>query len=66
MKTLAPSNLYFYITNDIEDYVQNGRDCHEVVKAPIGTELFSWPMEVRTDVESALTMRDHSMERCFS
>ncbi|EYC42562.1 hypothetical protein Y032_0526g2934 [Ancylostoma ceylanicum] len=33
------------ITKDIEDYVRGCRNCQEVAKAPLKTELFSWPNE---------------------
>ncbi|KAL6730979.1 hypothetical protein Aduo_001894 [Ancylostoma duodenale] len=46
MKTLARSYVYWTnITKDVEDYVRGCRNCQEVAKAPLKTELFSWPTE---------------------
>ncbi|EYB94088.1 hypothetical protein Y032_0175g486 [Ancylostoma ceylanicum] len=46
MKMLARSYVYWTnITKDIEDYVRGCRNCQEVAKAPLKTELFSWPNE---------------------
>ncbi|EYC22302.1 hypothetical protein Y032_0017g3273 [Ancylostoma ceylanicum] len=46
MKMLARSYVYWTnITKDIEVYVRGCRNCQEVAKAPLKTELFSWPNE---------------------
>ena len=46
MKRLARSYVYWTnITKDIEDYVKGCRNCQEAAKAPVKTELFSWPTE---------------------
>ncbi|KIH43209.1 integrase core domain protein, partial [Ancylostoma duodenale] len=46
MKMLARSYVYWTnITKDIEEYVRACRNCQDVAKAPLKTELFSWPTE---------------------
>ncbi|KAL6735919.1 hypothetical protein Aduo_006318 [Ancylostoma duodenale] len=46
MEMLARSYLHWAnITKDMEEYVRECRNCQEVAKAPLKTELFSWPTE---------------------
>ncbi|KHJ98164.1 integrase core domain protein [Oesophagostomum dentatum] len=46
MKMLARSYVYWTnVTKDIEDYVKGCRNCQDAAKAPVMTELFSWPTE---------------------